>query len=273
MKSNMEQPLFCALIKFYGQGNYSSFKKICDIVFPENHDKKYFINNILLASNIVGLIEIFHRDAIFKWSSNLYNNGKSIQIGTSPLKNIGITSDWFESYKQNVVPLIYDQFHDGLIIGTVEKKEHPLQHQCIFDDKYFEYMPRISLVEKRVCEKENYSICNSGRVQQFDIDNLQWTLHSIDEIANPALIRVERKFSGIQYYIIYPSLQLCYRIRYPEWTFIFASMFLGWKNEKFMNYSSGILSINIQYRLPTLLLRYLFSFREYVKIEFKIGIF
>lgn len=264
MKISTAQPILCSLISYYGQGNDSTFKKICNQVYPEQVHEKYFCTNMMLAANIAGLIDVLNRKALFKWNSSINDN--CIKSGSLPLKEIGTTIEWFNNHQDDVCSLIIDKNHFSLIAGTVKNKINDTSSYKIFAKDFFSYMPTVAYIDKYICKNDYYSPIITENVQMFDLGNIAWSVMRNERYEEPCLVRIRKRFSGIHYYIVHPDLNLCFRISHPEWAFVFSLLHLGWEIGDFINYDYGILTIKTQFKLPTLLLRFLFSSSEYLKI-------
>lgn len=259
MKIYSNQSILCLLIQYYSSGNFSTFKKICNIAYPDSYALDYFYANFLQACNISGLIDVLDCDGAFKWSSALDGNMPYIRIDSSYTKLIGTKLSWFEEYSSDVTAVISSQMHGPLIYSLNSTSK--ITTNKTFDNLICNMLSDLPKIERRVCHEEKNQLYSNVKFECFNIDSFTWTqTHvSVQDLKQPLLYRIHKDFSGPHYYICYPEFNINFNIRYPEWVYIIACRQFKWSLNEIVDYKDGTLRIDGRFRLPTLVLRYLFA--------------
>lgn len=266
MQTESRQPLLSSLLGYYGEGNFITFKKICDIAYP-NTGYIYFYSNFFTALNIAGFIEINNNyTSLMRWYSAVNRTKDFIFIKSLKSKIIGTSNDWYRDSKIKPSPLIMDQNNKCLVEGMHKTDFSLNKTNIIFNEKFFERLPKLPIIERVVSFEERMPPVSNGRVEMFNYVLKKWVHVNSQAINEPSLIRITKEFTGVYYYVTYPEINLYYRIQNPEWEFIISAVHLGWDTASYFKYENNNLTIDMQFKIPILILRILFSASECLKI-------
>lgn len=270
MQSESRQPLLSSLLSYYGEGNFITFKKVCEIAYPDARDS-YFYSNLFTALNVAGFIEIKNNyTSLMRWYSSTRITEGFIVVESLKSKIMGTTNEWYRDSKIKLYPLIIDQNNDRLIEGSYQNDFVLNKNNYLFNKDFFNRLPNLPVIEKNIGYEEKMLPNSNVRIETFNCENKRWIHVDYYSINEPSLIRITKEFTGIYYYIVYPEINLYYRIQNPEWGLIVAAAQLRWDVTSFFKFESNNLIIDTQFKIPTLILRNLFSASERLKIGAKL---
>lgn len=266
MMKAKSQARYCSLLKYFNRGDYSTFKRICNLAFDQDSlSDPFFISNLFIGSQIAGLIEVGENDGISFWAV-AFTNDITI-IGIEP-KQVGTSEKYFESLGGSLNTLVMDWQHRPLILGQTRFSEIPEGKQTLVYDRGFpDTFPTYLEVEDKICTVETFRANFDSYAEAFDFGAGKWVTRDINANYEKAtLLRVKREFSGFNYYIISYDLRMLFKINNPEWAFVAFLRLFNLPISQVFTYSSDRISFARGIRLPMPITRFLFASSKYVRV-------
>lgn len=247
------QSKICAILKSFQRGDFSTFKHACSLAGVDSSAvDRYFYSNYFLAVQIGGLIEVSSVDSSTRWWAAF---DQEIEIPSSKPKVIGTTEKWFHESSQHLRNLITDENGSSLLIG----KDEPRISGEFFGVGFGNRLPSLPEVENEVLLEEPSFYARENYFEWFDPINLKWNGNQSSDGSTRALIRMRKRFGGVEHFIIYNELGLAFRILNPEWAHFLAGKFLSWDWSSTITQVKGQMTIPRGLRLPNVLYRFLFA--------------
>jgi hypothetical protein len=218
---------------------------------------------MFLAATIAGLIEVEDRERGRTWFATDWDDP---EVASLAPKTIGTTAEWFERNDATTEALIVDVDDHGLVYGASAVTRPASCETSVFGAPFWKYFPYFRDAERRVCELEGFHLEFADRCEQYVTATASWIAVGASGPQEDALIRARDRYSGFSYFVIRPEMGLRFRINHPEWAFVAARHILGWQIDELVRIDGHNLRIPRRVRLPTLLLRYLFTSSKRVRI-------
>jgi hypothetical protein len=253
--SGAPQSVLCSLLTYFHHGDASSLRKIAELSAPNAEEiEPYYYVNLTTALNIAGLVEITESDQRREWCIAFNTDIRT--RGYSP-KFIPTTADGLEAQKQSLRPVILSEKGSALVLGAEIPGAHDQKNQGIFGESFGAHLPRFKDIESQICHEEEFQLQVSPGFQQYDPVKFVW-LDAVEQPNHPCLVRARHEYGGIRYYVLHPKLRLQFRLFRPEWASIAAFNILGWDEHPPFAIEGDTLRIHRTFRIPTILLRFLF---------------
>ena len=262
MNNMSRQIKLFSLLRYYGSGDYSTFKNIIVKSGYDIKDSPFFIRNQLLALNIIGAIEIIHTASVFKWCTSFDADQRFLKVGKSPSKVIDIDRNGIG--QEMVTSIITDYDDICLINGWLN--HHDNTGCVVYNPQLIEKIQPKSLIEINICIEEKVKRYFNDEVEVYNPIYNRWNICNISDLKAPSLIKIDKDFTGKCLYLAFPETNLYFRIINPSWAFLIAASHLGWDINNFVKFESSNVSIDMTFKLPTLLHRLLFTTCKGLKI-------
>ncbi len=246
------QVRLCALLKYFHHGDFSRFRQICDQAIGDISSLgPYNYSNLYTASNIAGMIEVSETGLSNRWWASI---GNGIEVNGHFRKTVETTG----VKKALASVVITDGDGNDLILGScTQAKQIPDNH--FFGKDFWSRIPRFNTVERQLCIEEPFRFELGKLLEGFDPQDGRWKIVEQEQVDLPLLVRSRGEYSGLAYFVVFPELNLLFRILHPEWAFMVALNLLNWPLERLCAMQGSDLKIKRSFRLPTLLLRFLFA--------------
>jgi hypothetical protein len=249
------QAKLCAAIRYYQRGDFSAFKKICEISgIQSKSNNKFFEANQFLAAQIAGLIEVSVVESSTRWWAAFDGN---YEINSLASKAVGVTLDWYDANHEPLIDLIIDEDGQSLIVGTSSLA--PSSNSKIFGIFVSKMFPSLQRIEEETMAEENNFFSKENQFEVFNPNDMSWQSHREDSANAKGLVRMRKRFGGMEYFIIHQELNLAFRILNSDWMFILSLNILNWNFSEIIVIKENILTIPRQFKLPNLLYRFLFA--------------
>lgn len=263
MNPSLSQPVLCALLRYFHHGNLTSLRKAVELCVPdaEAHESYYYYN-LVAALNISGLVEITETDQKQQWCVGFDSD---VRTNGSVPKFIPTTTCGLEMSDGNTRPLISTRSGSILLQGSEETAFQDEKTPGIFGKSFSSYLPRFKDVEAKICQEEEWHARPAAGLQQYDPISFTWVNVS-EEPDAPCFVRARHEFGGIRYHVLHPKHRLQFRLFSHDWASYAAFNILGW--ERYCPFSIDRRDLRIQrtFRIPTILLRFLFASSESLRI-------
>lgn len=256
-----DQVLFCRLLSYFHHGDYATFKRICEMAYPQARTDRFFVANCFLSSHLSGMIEISDSERSTWWWASFETD---IEIKAVRSKLIGTTKSWVEHKATDASPLITDSQGHTLLLG--HDKPQSERADGIFGHSFFDRFPGFVEAELDVLAPESFRLELGKYIEVYDPEKEKWAVVDQNALSGANLIRVRKEFSGLTYYIINSDLGLLFRVLHPEWAFISALNLLSWPLTTLVQEGDQGLRLPRAIRLPAPILRYLFASSERCRI-------
>lgn len=247
-----EQVKFCNILRYFRRGDYSLFKRACDLALVNKSNDSFFYANQFLAAQISGLIEVSAIESSTRWWISF---DKSYLIESELPKIVGTDIVFFEE-KDKYRPLVRDESGNSLLLGS---DAADLGLNAFFGKSFVSKLPTIHFIEEEALVEEPNFFSNDANFEMFDINELSWKSKEQFDQSNKGLIRIRKRFGGVEYFLIYEELNLAFRVLHSEWAYLLAMNLFNWKLNQFINVDGSKIIIPRQLRVPNLVYKLLFA--------------
>lgn len=247
-----EQIKFCKLLKYFQKGDYSLFKKACDLSGVTLLEDPFYYSNQFLAFQIGGLIEASAIESSTRWSVSFEGN---FEVESDISKIIGVDSNFFEN-KENSRPLIKSESGTGLLFGV---DSNVCNKHSFFGKAIFSKIPSARSIEEEVLAEEKSFFSKDNNFELFELSTLAWKALSANEGKAKGIVRIRKRFGGVEYFIVHEEVNLAFRVLHPEWMFVLGSSIFKWDLSKTIKIENSDIVIPRQFRFPNLYYKIFFA--------------
>lgn len=247
------QSKLCSVLQTFHQGDFSSFKRACEVAgMASNHKNPFFHSNQFLAAQIGGLLEVSAVESSTRWWVAF---DREILINSMKSKSIGTTEhSWFHENGKKLRTLIEDEDGQCLLIGI----DCANSREQFFGRSFVKRLPLLSEIEEEVLVEAPLFFSRPQHFEVFNPVTAKWNNIS-PENRSKGLIRFRKRFGGIEHFIVHEELNLAFRIINAEWGHFLAGQVLGWDFSSILSLSSDSIRIPREVRLPNIIYRFLFA--------------
>lgn len=247
-----------ALLRYFQSGDFGSFRRSCELAFGSNlPSAPHYCANLLFAAQVGGLCEVSLESGATKWWCAAHDG--DIDIHSLRPKQIGASPEWFVRHPQgSIAPLITESDGTPLLLGMPQDTRE-LGSSGVFTMKLHELIPRFKALDGQVCEQVRAAEDFPGWVEAYRPDIGSWDHSAVDMTRGAQLLKAQRAYFGVSFYVQNISLGLRVRVRDPNWAFIVAFFLLGWPLTSLLRVEGTTLSFWRTVKLPAVMSRLLFA--------------
>jgi hypothetical protein len=257
--------MLAAVLRYLHRGEMGTFGRACSLAgLPLGRDDRFGQADLLFAAQLAGLVEVTYSDGIRSWWAAF--DGDVSFLSHAP-KTVPTTREWFRQSGASARPLITDQEGRALLLGADQGEDAIPDQACDFRVGFMSRIPSLRSVERQmVREESHWAESADARTEVFSHERAQWLTPDADHHVSHALVRTRTTFTGWAYHVVAQHAGIGFAIADPDWAFPIALNILGWDATSFVRFDAGRLSVRRAFRLPALLLRYLFANATFVTI-------
>jgi hypothetical protein len=247
-----------ALLRYFQTGDFGSFRRSCELAFGSNlPSAPYYCANLLLAAQIGGLCEVSVESGVTRWWCAAHD--RDIDIHSLRPKQIGVSPEWFARQASgSIEPVITESDGTPLLLG-VQQETPQCSSSGIFTMGLHGLIPRFKALDSEVCETVSTAAEFPGRIEAYRPDTGSWEHSAIDMTHGAQLLKAQREYYGVSFYVRNVSLGLRVKIRDPSWAFVVAFFLLGWPLASLLRVDGTTLSFWRTVKLPAVISRLLFA--------------
>jgi hypothetical protein len=181
-------------------------------------------------------------------------------------KQIALSEDWVERHREPVVPLVIGSGGRPLLLGVhaVSAGTAPM---TILASRIDELVPSLKTLLAKICEPVTLHEEFPGRVEAYCPDTGSWEHAAVDVKRGAQLLKAQREYFGVSFYVQNLSLGLRVRIVEPEWAFVAAFFLLNWPLSNLVRVEGATLSFCRAVKLPAVMSRSLFAASRALRID------
>jgi len=255
--SPLGQLRLAAILRYGQHGDFASFRRSCELVFGENlPTSPYFCSNLLLAAQVGGLCDVSRQSGSTRWWW-VASKG-DIEIRSLRSKQIGLTKDWLERHQESVAPLVTGPGGRALLLGAHAPSSESAQ-PGIFAKQLDQIAPPFSELAHHIFDPVSLHDDFPGQVHAYRPDAGSWEPVSADLQKGAYLLKAQREYSGVSFYVQNAPLGLRVKIREPEWAFLAAFFLLAWPLSSLVEVEGTSISLWRAAKLPIPMSRLLFA--------------
>lgn len=254
-----------ALLRYFQRGDFASFRRSCELAFGDelSPSSPYFCANLLLAAQIGGLCDVGSESGATKWWWAAHEG--DVNIRSLRPKQIGVLPEWFERHQGSLVPVIARSDGAPLLLGAHLDRPETFS-TTIFSMGLDRLMPSFKALESQVCEQLAPHDDFPGWVEAYCPDTGSWEDSAVDMSYGAQLLKAQREYSGISFYVQNVPLGLRVKIKDPSWAFLVAFFLLGWPLASLVRVEGATLSFWRTVKLPAVMGRLLFANSQSLRI-------
>lgn len=247
-----KQVAMCAYLSHYSEGDFNLFKRgmaEAECTYSERFDSKFLPYNLFQAYVSAGLIEVTESNPLLRWHCYLPGN---IEVRGSPHKRILV-----RNIESDVVTLIQTKNGMPLLFGSAEVDPS--------SSNVFSYQPSVlqkigsfSSIVDRISIKVRWDISDSSEMERYTVTS-GWTPFEMSSLDSPSFVRIRGSWGGRQYFVVFPEIDYALKIDAVEWAYLAAARLLRWDLSEIIKFQQKTVMVPGSFRLPTLVLRVLFS--------------
>ena len=247
-----------ALLRYFQSGDFGSFRRSCELAFGSNlPSAPYYCANLLFAAQVGGLCEVSLESGATRWWWAAHAG--HIDIHSLRPKQIGVSPEWFARQPQgSIAPVITESDGTPLLLG-VQQETPECGSSGIFTMGLRGLIPRFKALDSQVCERVRAAEDFPGQVEAYRPDTGSWEHSAVDMTHGAQLLKAQREYSGVSFYVQNISLGLRVKIRDPSWAFVVAFFLLGWPLASLLRVDGTTLSCWRTVKLPAVMSRLLFA--------------
>lgn len=252
------QAALAATLRYFHHGDMGTFARACVVAgVPCGPDERFRYADLFLTAQLAGLVDVNHSDGNRMWWASV---DQDIFVRSECSKWIPTRTESVAAYDGVLRALVLDQQGQQLLIGGKADRRNLAVECCDFGKSFLLRLPSLRMVERQLVREEApWPRDEALRKEVFWPDTAQWRPEEHSDAVQRGLVRSRKKFTGWTYQVVAKDLGLGFTITDPEWVFPLALNILGWDVETFASYEGGRLQIKRAFRLPSLLLRFLFA--------------
>ena len=266
------QARLAALLRYFQCGNFASFRRCCELAFGDKlPSAPHYCANLLLAAQIGGLCEIGSEKGTTKWWWAAHEG--DVAIRSLRPKQIGVSREWFARQTPgSIVPVITASDGPHLLLGVRQDKPENCS-SGIFTTGLNRLIPNFKALESQVCEQVSLNEEFPGWIQAYCPNTGMWEHSAINVTHGAQLLKAQREYSGVSFYVQNMPLGLRVKVTDPSWAFVVAFFLLRWPLTSIVRMEGTTLSLWRTVKLPAVMSRLLFancrSLRIGPRIEFE----
>jgi hypothetical protein len=256
VEHKLDQSVICSLLSHFGHGNVGNLSRIIELSIPANEMLiPYLKFNVMSALSIAGLIEVVEYNLKREWWVAFASD---IKINGAFPKLIPTTVATMDKARDSLFPLICDSYGRTLILGSFVQSREAVTASKVFGTTFAREAPLFKNIESQICREEEYPELDDGAYEQYDFDRWAWRPCE-GSVAAPSMIRIKGEFGERRHYVLFPQLHISFQLTHPEWIHFAAIHLMGWTRTQAFKVIDGTLHIERSFRVPTIILRYLFA--------------
>jgi hypothetical protein len=245
-------------MRYFQRGDFGRFRRTCELAFGSNlPSAPYYCANLLFAAQVGGLCEVSFESGATRWWWAAHDG--DIDIHSLRPKHIGISPEWFARQpERSIAPVITESDGTPLLLGV--QQDTP-EHGSfgVFATGLNDLIPKFKTVDSEVCESVRAAEDFPGRVEAYRPETGSWDHLAVDLTHGAQLLKAEREYSGVSFYVQNIALGLRVKIRDPSWAFVVAFFLLGWPLASLLRVDGTTVSIWRTVKLPAVMSRLLFA--------------
>ncbi len=267
-----KQNKLTSLINYYKEGDLSCFRQLVNLAGYEDKDileNKFLHPNLLQACLMAGIIEINTERQKWMWMCSCSNDINILSY--KPKKIFTHKQCDLSNYLK---PLIINSDSMPLIQG-INLHEMPVEMNLFpFQDSFFDRFPELNSILDSLLIEEKFIEHTNKSIEYYDVTEHKWTICEFSKLEKDSLIRSTQTFwSGkrAEYFLIFPSINLHFKVNSTEWTHIVAMKLLNWDINHVFSKNDNRLSVPYRFRLPNILKKLFFANSSHVEIGYNIS--
>jgi hypothetical protein len=256
VEHKLDQSVICSLLSYFGHGNVGNLSRIIELSTPATEILiPYLKFNVMSALSIAGLIEVVEYNLKREWSVAFASD---IEVNGQCPKLIPTTAASIEKARDSLFPLICDSFGRTLISGSFVESGEGATASKVLSATFTRDAPLFKNIESQICREEEYPELDDDAYERYDFNRWAWR-PSEGSMTAPSMIRVKGEFGERRHYVVFPQLHIAFQLTHPEWIHFAAIHLMGWTRTQAFKVVDGTLLIERSFRVPTIILRYLFA--------------
>lgn len=252
------QAVLADLLKYFHHGDFSVFERavaLAGVVSPA--DDPFRTADLMLAAQMAGLIDVTNSEGGRTWWVAFEGD---ISVSSATQKVIGVTKDWATCYASAIRTVIASRHGEPLVLGVHGSGEKPLHEVCDFGPAFLRRLPSVRDIERQVVREERVLMDGmDSHIELFSSEDIRWLPIAASDVPMKGLIRLRRGYGGWTYVVRVGSASSSLVITDPDWALPIARNILGWRTSLFAEVRGDVLKVARAFRLPGLVLRYLFA--------------
>ncbi len=252
-----------ALLKYLHHGDFSVFRRAAEISgFCASTDSRFAVADLLLACQRAGFIEVGFSGGERTWWSAFED---AVFVRSPVPKLIPVRAATLLKPGAETLPLVTARDNEDLIWGVLTSE--PLVDACDLAPSFLSRLPIISDIERQTCRTEHTPPdLSRATVERFCPDRARWEPISPAELPIRSLLRIRPKFGTWLHLIPISESGPLIVLANNEWAMPVARNILSWPLDPLVRSDGGSLLVSRAFRLPGLLLRFLFANASHVSI-------
>jgi hypothetical protein len=240
----------CALLRHRERGDFASFRRIAEIVAPAFGIVDGFLAwNLFVTASIAGQLTPSYHDGRVRWVAHC--GDEIVTNGWRPKRIPTRTRHLVRGRKE--LALASTPQGQCIVSGYSEQGD-----ACsLFGEPFADYMPSFHQVEKTICQDVAWDSGLLDDVEQFNFREMRWI--PAQRVEHVSFVRRVDRFGVRREYVVFPESRTLFRLRGDDWSFLAAQNLLGSLIPKSSFVRTDCICIPAAFRLPTLLLRFLFA--------------
>jgi hypothetical protein len=258
-----------ALLRYYHHGDFSMFKRAAELsgVVDPASDDGFAAPDLLLACHMTGIVDITSTDSERVWWASFAG---PVVVRSAQPKMIPTRPEDCEAVLHTLRPVVRGRSGMDLIwaaSGSVSESAN----DCDFRPPFISRLPTVSSVERQVCRSERVLPDLAGGIaEKFIPESARWESLSAPVFPPKSLLRLRRGFGNWAYLIVIAQSEPAIVVADMEWAMLIARNILGWRLDSLVWADSVHLFISRAFRLPGILLRFVFANAESVSVGVQI---
>ena len=253
-----------ALLRYFQQGDFVSFRKSCELALgDELVSSPYYCADLLLAAQIGGLCDVGSDSGTIKWWWAAHEG--DINIRSLRPKQIGVSAEWLDCHKGPPIPLIARSDGVQLMLGARLDTKVTFS-TTIFSSGLDQLLPSYKVLESQLCEPMALHDDFPGWVEAYCPETGSWEHSAVDMSRGAQLLKAQRKYSGVSFYVQNIPLGVRVKIKDPSWAFFIAFFLLGWPLASLFRVEGTTLRLWRAVKLPAVMGRLLFANAQLLRI-------
>lgn len=268
MTPEEQQTALISLLRYYGAGDYGRFDHAVETVGFEVYGRtrrNWFVHNLFQAFITAGILDVLEIGHSLRWAISPRPERDSISIKGNNPKEIPLTRHALSAGA--TLPLISDATIGPLVYGV--RANSPSSPGVAFDELFLSRAATLTKTIDDLVTEEHWLNDLTREIELFRVQEFVWKAAALDDVTGPALIRFSGEYGGREYRVIFPDIELNFRILSQEWAHFIAARLMGWDTTSIFQIQDGHLYLPASFRIPTLIRRLLFANSDSVELGAK----
>jgi hypothetical protein len=252
-----------SLLKYFRRGDFGMFRRATVLAgYLHSSDGPFAAADVLLACQMAGFIEVESSDGERRWWAVL---DRAIGVRSPRPKLIPSRPDRSNAGTE-LRPLVHDMGGGTLIWGVNKSADIPAG-SCDFGPGFLSRLPPLAAIEKQVTRHERLGgEFAAEHAEWFSPEDAGWRPVSTPEPPPHALLRLRREYGPWMYVVKLVEPHHGIFLADQEWALPIVRNMLGWPLSRFLRTEGNVTQIARAFRLPSLLLRFIFANAESVTL-------